>query len=485
VTRAALAAPLHRFYITPPRPSRRPSRHSPFDLRPDTWRHFYYNNDWQLLETRKTTSAENDEPQTLKPHRQFVWSVRYLDALILRDENKDDDDDCIDGQDERLYYLSDANFNVTALVREVNGHWGVAERYAYDPYGNVTVLDGGKKEIEPDTWVYFDADGDVTEWDEDTGGSDWANTILFAGYWRDSETGLYRVRNRMYHVKLGLWLQRDPEGYVDGMSLYEYVRSAPVRARDPEGLRVTKYVNCNDGMRKAIYGADKAATKRAQALQKFFKEEAYKRYQDIVRSGKGKYAKGADPAKVDAAVKAYCATMAATYGRVAKELDRGYVAVGSHVDKKSGDGRVVAEARQSSDKSKPGTVVFHEGFFDPSTDMDMRAQVFLHEASHLVGVKDGTGLPYGIGNKSAKTRPGKFMTRMAGDAYHIDDYAPGAIPRGRVPKPKAYRYRPKDPVAGAKDAGTIMEVEVIQYAVDPDFSKWKPNVEYPYATQTP
>ena len=121
----------------------------------------------------------------------------------------------------------DANFNVTALVREVSGHWGVAERYVYDPYGHVTVLNGGKEEVEPDTWVYFDADGDVTEWAEDAGGSDWANTILFAGYRRDAETGLYHVRHRMYDVRLGLWLTRDPEGYVDGMSLYAYVGCGP------------------------------------------------------------------------------------------------------------------------------------------------------------------------------------------------------------------------------------------------------------------
>jgi RHS repeat-associated protein len=110
------------------------------------------------------------------------------------------------------------------------------ERYAYDPYGNVTVLDGGKKEIEPDTWVYFDADGEVTEWDEDTGGSDWANTILFAGSYRDSATLLYHVRNRMYHVKLGLWLIRDPQGYVDGMSLYEYCGGSALGRCDPKGL---------------------------------------------------------------------------------------------------------------------------------------------------------------------------------------------------------------------------------------------------------
>ena len=125
--------------------------------------------------------------------------------------------------------------NVTALVREVDGHWGVAERYVYDPYGHVTVLNGGKEEVEPDTWVYFDDDGDVTEWAEDAGGSDWDNRILYAGYRFDAETGLYHVRHRMYHPTLGRWIQRDPAGYVDGMGLYAYVASEPTVRTDPLG----------------------------------------------------------------------------------------------------------------------------------------------------------------------------------------------------------------------------------------------------------
>jgi len=43
----------------------------------------------------------------------------------------------------------------------------------------------------------------------------------------------------MYDYSLGRWLQRDPKGYKDGMDLYEYVRSTPCAAVDPEGLTMT------------------------------------------------------------------------------------------------------------------------------------------------------------------------------------------------------------------------------------------------------
>ncbi len=68
----------------------------------DLWRHFFYDVSWRLLETRKSTSAENDQPENLNPEYQYVWSPRYIDAPILRDENKDADGDCHDGSDLRL-----------------------------------------------------------------------------------------------------------------------------------------------------------------------------------------------------------------------------------------------------------------------------------------------------------------------------------------------------------------------------------------------
>ena len=39
----------------------------------------------------------------------------------------------------RIYYLSDANYNVTAVV-DADGE--VVERYTYTPYGEVTIYDG-------------------------------------------------------------------------------------------------------------------------------------------------------------------------------------------------------------------------------------------------------------------------------------------------------------------------------------------------------
>ena len=191
----------------------------PLDQTYDAYRHFFYSAAWQILETRKTTS-ENDAPDGANPEYQFVWSARYVDALVCRDRDADADSGTGDlgvtdsGLDERLYYTTDANMNVTALLDTAGD---AVERYLYDPYGNVTVLDAD-----------FSADAD--------GKSDYANAILYCGYFFDSETGLYHVRHRMYHLTLGRWLQRDPAGYGDGMSLYEYSGTRPTVATDPMGL---------------------------------------------------------------------------------------------------------------------------------------------------------------------------------------------------------------------------------------------------------
>ena len=163
---------------------------------------FYYNNDWQLLEVRKDSDTD--------PLKQYVWGQRYIDAPVCR--FRDDD---TDGNDiETVYYTNDANMNVTALI-DTDG--AVLERYLYDPYGKVTVLNAN--------WT-----------DDEDGVSDYENSILFCGYYRDSETGLYHVRNRYLHPTLGRWTQPDHIGqYIDGGNLFEYVGSSPLCALDPMG----------------------------------------------------------------------------------------------------------------------------------------------------------------------------------------------------------------------------------------------------------
>ncbi len=63
-----------------------------------------------------------------------------------------------------------------------------------------------------------------------------ANRIGYAGYQKDINLDLSHVRNRVYSPELGRWTRRDPLGYVDGMSLYDYSSSMPVLRSDAMGL---------------------------------------------------------------------------------------------------------------------------------------------------------------------------------------------------------------------------------------------------------
>jgi len=119
---------------------------------------------------------------------------------------------CTEPEDRRVYYCTDANMNVTTLLAQDGSAWAY---YVYDAYRNVTFYDCN--------WVKMST-------------PPYDNSILFAGYYRDEETGLYHVRNRTYHPALGRWMQRDPVGYQDGMSLYEYVGSNAQNRLDSRGL---------------------------------------------------------------------------------------------------------------------------------------------------------------------------------------------------------------------------------------------------------
>lgn len=175
----------------------------------DSYVHYFYNAQWQVVETRET-GTESAQAETLQPKYQYVWSSRYIDAAVLRDENTDQDSLC---DDARLYYLADANFNVTTLVDTVGN---AVERYLHSPYGSPTTYDG--------TWTHTRAS------------SSHANVVLYTGREYDPETGLYQYRNRYYGGEVGRFVSRDPVGYKSkDVNLYRYVHNNAMIATDPDG----------------------------------------------------------------------------------------------------------------------------------------------------------------------------------------------------------------------------------------------------------
>ncbi|WP_218932629.1 RHS repeat domain-containing protein [Roseimaritima multifibrata] len=97
---------------------------------------------------------------------------------------------------ERLYYHRNQQYSVTALTDTTGA---ISERYAYDAYGELTVLAGG---------------GTVLS------GSAYDNRYTFTGREWDEELGLYHYRARMYDPVAGGFVSRDPIGYIDGAGLY-------------------------------------------------------------------------------------------------------------------------------------------------------------------------------------------------------------------------------------------------------------------------
>lgn len=103
--------------------------------------------------------------------------------------------------------------------------------------------------------AYYDPDADldrngiINGTDSTLAGTTWATALArgvlsssavdnatgYDGYRYNAETMQYTVRHRWYDPVLGRWLQRDPAGYVDSLSPFEYVRSSPHALTDPTG----------------------------------------------------------------------------------------------------------------------------------------------------------------------------------------------------------------------------------------------------------
>jgi len=137
---------------------------------------------------------------------------------------------------------TDANMNVTALV-DPSGN--VVERTTYDAYGKPTFYAGNSFATA-------------------SAASGYNNEVLFAGYRHDALLGIYIVRHRVYDPITGRWIQRDPEGDIDGPNLYQYVGGNPIHYVDPTGL--WKIVRNNQAKADAIAEKDDTMKTLAEAI---------------------------------------------------------------------------------------------------------------------------------------------------------------------------------------------------------------------------
>jgi RHS repeat-associated protein len=179
----------------------------------------YYSAGWQVLEEAVSGTTKS----------RYVWSPVYVDALILRDR----DTDANGTLDERLWAVQDANYNVVALV---NGSGTVVERYAFDSFGAVTVLNG--------SWTVI-------------GSSAYAWQYLHQGGRLDATSGLYHFRMRDYSSTLGRWVTMDPIKYAgNDINLFRSYLNNSITYLDPSGLKSPTKVNIKyTTFSVGIYGA--------------------------------------------------------------------------------------------------------------------------------------------------------------------------------------------------------------------------------------
>ena len=162
----------------------------------------YFNSSWQAIEERVSGAAKV----------QYVWSPTGGDTLVERDRDVNSDGTWA----ERLYVMQGPNGNVAGLV---NTSGTVVERYAYQPYGQVTYLSAG--------WTSLSS-------------SAYGMLYLFQSGRFDLATGLYNFRNRDLSPTLERWLEHDPLGFAGGdINVYRPEGNNPATLKDSFGLTAT------------------------------------------------------------------------------------------------------------------------------------------------------------------------------------------------------------------------------------------------------
>ena len=190
----------------------------------------------QHIEIRTGGTANSDVTS------QTVWSAAYVNAAVLQDTYSAG----VIQPNSRIYFQQDANWDTTSIVGydATTGTWGVTQRYVYDSYGNVTVLNA--------------------DWSTPPAGTNPIVNNLYQGMTFDPVTGLYYERHRNYSPSLGTWTSQDPAGYINGANTYQFVMSNPVGNVDPSGLRCKQCWKCYQNYHREL----------AQLMRQLVREQA-------------------------------------------------------------------------------------------------------------------------------------------------------------------------------------------------------------------
>ena len=179
----------------------------------------YYYHGWRVCEERDG-SGNIQRQFTYGNYLDEVWTIDDRDGVTVAQLN-----DTTGAH--RHFAHCNTLYHVYALTDETGA---LVEAYEYNAYGKATVFTGDGAD---NTW--FTDDDDKANW------SAKANPYQYTGQRYDSETGWMYYKNRYFDTDLGRFITRDPIGYIDGLSLFEYVKSNPLRGLDESGLGASFY----------------------------------------------------------------------------------------------------------------------------------------------------------------------------------------------------------------------------------------------------
>jgi len=176
---------------------------------------YYYNDKWQVM-------CEYTTAGTVAGY--YIYG-NYIDEVL-----------CMYGLGLFKFFVHDHLYSPVALIGVGTT---VLERYEYDAYGQPTIWDA--------------------TFSTKRTSSLYANPYMFTGRRVDMlDSGSLKIqynRNRYYDYYMGRWFTQDPMGYVDGLNLYEYVRSDPMLFTDPSGtdLNPIHIQPCNWDIEKTYF----------------------------------------------------------------------------------------------------------------------------------------------------------------------------------------------------------------------------------------